>query len=1222
MQAVRPPPPHKTSFNANFSYPLDRVESRAAPPSPDSTAVGSPENSVFSPSSTAAPTPSLRSRTQSFADSFSTWQRHRRGKNVVGENLCARDVKCAPSFSTPAPSALKLWERRQATTDRRNWARLEERLDKMDAFFNEDETQLSTSQQTGIDSTSAELRSTSITELVGEAAIRLGQRLKAHSDKSERKAQRKRAGKPSQPNLFDKPETAKLTKFWEGAEGEEFPKSLKKPIVHPHLNVEPGTELLTPVAEEDLFAVPPVPDLPSDNLLELFRRDRPRPRKTLPLSFMDASRLQPTGRLLADQQDKARRVKDAQDLYETIVRNADRSGNAVPPYDFLELIGKGAFGRVYKCRDQRNGNLVAVKIVNIDEQDWSEGFALGDSRDQTIRDFKKEVSILQQLKDNNAKNVNLIHDAFDWHSQLWIVADYCTGGSVRTLMRPFEKDGKSQGLPEKYIIPIARELAIAMKSIHDLHIIHRDIKCANVYITEQGKIQLGDFGIVGVIDNDNTKRKTVIGTPHWMPREIIESLGEDNTREGYGNEVDIWSYGCTVYEMATGSPPYSNKFPDMIPSLIDTSPPQLEGSQYSAGLRDLVTYCLNPDRHARPSAAEILDHPYLKGSSRAYSTNSLIELIEKFMVWEHGGGSRASLWMASPADIRNVRGGYDDEKEVEDETEDWNFSTSDDFDQEFTRRLSQMPTSQAMKPFQYDGPAGSGLPPLNTQVLSVAERVRQEHTEKSATRGEKSLARLYDVNDPSGYQLTTPVETPQLPQLPQSSSSDLPLRSFTEDGPTRESMIVLDLDEADVSLGETATSTFAMHMDTINEDTIKPAGRHHQDDDEDEDNYTYSNVDNDNRKTMDWSFPGAPAAPIVAKRDTMAWKFPGAAPASQQKRGTMDWTFGTAEPADPDEDEDPTSASHTNDIPHDFRPHLPTRTATEPVGFSRIPSSGAMSPNRDSIRSMIDLDAGGFDPSYHGAEIVRPSTASSHMTDATSGDPFDLDDDSEQRESNVNRFSYHKQWRSEGGPEIKRNSHKTMPMHERGSSLSSTDAEMPQTAIEGTYGAFPMQPGAMGFSALEQGLGLADDEPIGNRWPTFSSYNGYETSPQYPPIDTGLPAPSTYSRTREEPSRPQIAFPHVRPPHPEAMIEGADDSLVDVEMGRSLGDVEEGLVAVSKVLGQLVGIEREDDEVSSDIDSGFDSNRDATEDEAEGLTARREKPRKPSPRLPAPQTLG
>ncbi|EME43796.1 hypothetical protein DOTSEDRAFT_71586 [Dothistroma septosporum NZE10] len=940
---------------------------------------------------------------------------------------------------------------------------------------------------------------------------------------------------------------------------------------------------------------------------------------------MDASRLDPGSRLVADQQDKARRVKDAKDMYEAIVRNAERSNNAVPPYEFLELIGKGAFGRVYKCRDKRNGSLVAIKINNVDDADWAEQYSIQDGRDTTIKDFKNEVSVLKQLKDNNARNVNVIHDAFDLHSQLWIIADYCTGGSVRTLMRPFEKNGKPTGLPEQYIIPIARELAIALKGMHDLHIIHRDIKCANVYITEEGEIQLGDFGIVGDLQDSNAKRKTVVGTPHWMPQEMLVNLNS-TISEGYGTEVDIWSYGITIHEMATGGPPNSNVLMENLGEKIKQSgAPRLESDDFSPDLRDLVAFCLNPDPKARPTAEDVLKHPAIFNTNKKYPTSGLIRLVERFKIWEHGGGSRASLWMAGPTDPKFQLEAHNDDAPVVSEVDDmdgWNFSTSEDFD----RRFSQIPIlTESLGLPQTDGSTVSGLTPLNTANLSVAELIKREHSEMSATRGEKSLAPIFDINATSGYLIAPPVEDPSPPLPP---PSDLPLRNFTSNGPTRESMIEIDLDAADH--GGTATSTFALHMDAINEDTMRPNVRHHDDDEDDNYMYQYGQAGD------------------LKKRDTMAWTFSSAEPApllqpvvSQAKRGTMDWSFSTAEPVQLDEDDSsmgPPPFPVGDELSPGFRPGL-KHSATEPIGnfggdFSYSMSSLAPSPLRDSVASMIDLDMGLADPPsrlHDPADIVRPSTASSAagstMTDMTSGNPFDLEEDPLQNEIDRNRFSYHKQWTSEGGP-IKRHSHKTMQMHSRGTSLSSTETDpehfLSASTADGRRPSLPF-PADLELSSYDS-----------NHWPDFASFNGYDASPQYMSSmsdlchleDPMLPNDPLY--TNEAPlsaiepgnilAQPEVEFPAIEALHPDALVEDADPQMLADQLDRTLRDLDGAISGAWRALRQYANIDGNDDdeELLSDNDGGFESMKEEDEGEVEGrdLTVRR-KPRKSEPRSPA-----
>lgn len=1038
----------------------------------------------------------------------------------------------------------------------------------------------------------------------------------------------RRANKPKQANLLDKEGTKKLSNFWGLAEAskvdddqesseEEESSSPEVRLTFEQFIRHDNTRAQD--ASENTIRARFHPRLSSVSEHRVVRHDSGVD------IIMDASRLDPGSRIMADLQEKTRRVKDAKDMYETIVRNAERSNTSVPPYEFLELIGKGAYGRVYKCRDKRNGNLVAIKISNIDDLDWDANYAIQNPRDANIKDFRNEVSVLKQLRDNNVPNVNVIHDAFDLHSQLWIIADYCTGGSVRTLMRPFEKNGRPAGLPEHYIIAIARELAMALKGMHDLHIIHRDIKCANVYITEDGEIQLGDFGIVGNLEDSNAKRKTVIGTPHWMPQEMLLKLDNSTLEVGYGTEVDIWSFGITIFEMATGAPPNTKVAVDSLGDMLKLSgPPRLESEEYSPDLRDLISFCLNLDAKARPTAKDVLEHPAIFNTSEKYPTSGLIRLVERFKMWEHGGGSRTSLWIAGPTDPKIQLEGEDAPiVEDVDPLDGWNFSTSEDFD----RRFSQMPiVTEPLGLEAAEAQAGSRLPPLSTTNLSVAERIKREWVDKSATRGEKSLAPIFDQN--VGYQIATPVEEPS-PSPP----SDLPLRNFTSNAPTRESMIEIDLDAADH--GGTATSTFALHMDAINEDTVKPASRHH-DDDEDEE-YQYGQAsDSSKRDTMAWTFPPA-AEPAPVLRPL----------APQTKRGTMDWSFSTAEPVQADEDDisfGPPPFPASDDLPPGFRPGLKHST-TEPIGhfgggdYSHSMGSLDPSPLRSSVSSMIDLDMGLVDPPirlHDPADIIRPSTASSTagstMTDMTSGNPFDLEDDPIQNESDRNRFSYHKQWTSEGGP-IKRHSHKTMQMHSRGTSLSSTETD-PEHFLSSNGGVDDRRP-SLPFGA---DIGFSPDDS--NPWPDFSSFNGYDTSPEYmsamndlphledpmPSIEplsfNGNPLSATDSFGTELPV-PEIEFPVIESLHTDALAEDADPQMLIDQFERSLRDLDGAISGSWRALRQYANIDGDDDDdLISDNESGFESMKEEDEgDEVEGLdlTVRR-KPRKPEPRSPSSVT--
>ncbi|KAK5732475.1 hypothetical protein LTR17_010531 [Elasticomyces elasticus] len=954
--------------------------------------------------------------------------------------------------------------------------------------------------------------------------------------------------------VLEKEHTSKLTKFWDLSEKADQTPQLPSIAEHPVAQSPASTSF-------------------GEKLRRVFRPKSPK---------MDATRLAPGP---FEGPNRQRQIQDARDMYQTVVRNAERSNTEVPPYDFLELIGKGGYGRVYKCRKRSNGALVAVKIINIDDADFQEHVL---DKDNTISSFRKEVAILQQLKDNNAKNINLIHDAFDMHNQLWIVSDYCTGGSLRTLMRANPR----KGFEEHFIVPVARELAIAIKSVHDIGVIHRDIKCANVYVNEEGDIQLGDFGIVGDVDDGSSKRRTIVGTPHYLPLEMHTSHSH-LTDEAYGTEVDIWSFGITVYEMATGLPPYTNIAPDRLAEATANAP-RLEGGEYSDGLRDFVAFCLNGNPRERPSAAEVLKHPYIANTEQKYPTSGLVKLIERYAVWEYGGGQRQSLFFAGGAAAPIVPSEADEVAE-DDDAVDWNFSTSEGFNADFGRRYSQLVDTQDFAEPSFEAPAGAGLPPIITKDLSRLEEVEQHFKELSATRGERSLDRIFNPTE-KAYELHTPVDADDSEE----PLSDLPLRNMAGTGAMRESLIDLD-DAAGLDL---TIPTFNFDFGDV--PTLKARTSRHENAAEEEYDYEANKLD-EKRATMEWTFPTVSAADV------------------EKKRTTMDWTFKTAVPAEPEE---PEASMHlpvagSDGLAPGFRPTL-KHTTTMPVGqFNDFIHpvqplfATSSSPVRDSVGSMIDLDVGLADPN----EISRPSTAHSFagsaMTDMTSGNPFDLEDDPEQIELDRNRFSYHKQWQSEGG-QTNRRSYKHMPMHSRGSSLTSTDSELDRMTHEPEMGGvfdYDYSQKIPDPTRAQLPLQLPEDDLSMNQWPNFGTDSNFDESPEYStpylpgldsedyPLRQGLRTNGLNSQPTSAPREgnavrtPQreLEFPDPIGPHPDTLNEDADPHLMVAELDRLLDDLGLSLRATTKALQQHSGVYSE--ELSSETDSGVESSAAPTGDE-------------------------
>ncbi|OBT98762.1 hypothetical protein VE01_03300 [Pseudogymnoascus verrucosus] len=362
---------------------------------------------------------------------------------------------------------------------------------------------------------------------------------------------------------------------------------------------------------------------------------------------------------------RTRAVEDGEKAQRGVNDRAARAGEAAPPYVLVELIGKGSYGRVYKGEDTRTGEVVAVKVIDIDESDTaSPRYA------DTYGEFLKEIGALKVLSEGKARNINHIIDVLPVGHTMWMVTEYCGGGSVATLMRP-----KPGGLGEKYIIPILREVAEALGWVHKAGIIHRDVKCANILITTAGAIQLCDFGVAATLSLPSLKRTTFIGTPHWMAPELFTSSSSSSSSSSpsYGVEVDIWAFGAVVYEVATGLPPNaSSRIPyGQLESGVRVAVPRLEGEEYSVQLRGLAAYCLEEDPSNRPMIGEVQLHPYIHSTTLSYPTSALVDLITAFRIWEQEGGTRASLFMSGGASGPSEAG-----ETEESGSEEWDFNST------------------------------------------------------------------------------------------------------------------------------------------------------------------------------------------------------------------------------------------------------------------------------------------------------------------------------------------------------------------------------------------------------------------------------------------------------------------------------------------------------------------------------------------------------------------
>uniref|UniRef100_A0A452RAH4 Serine/threonine-protein kinase Nek4 n=1 Tax=Ursus americanus TaxID=9643 RepID=A0A452RAH4_URSAM len=257
-------------------------------------------------------------------------------------------------------------------------------------------------------------------------------------------------------------------------------------------------------------------------------------------------------------------------------------------YCYLRVVGRGSYGEVTLVRHRRDGRQYVIKKLN-----------LRNASSRERRAAEQEAQLLSQLKHPNIVTYKESWEGGD--GLLYIVMGFCEGGDLYRKL----KEQKGQLLPESQVVEWFVQIAMALQYLHEKHILHRDLKTQNVFLTRTNIIKVGDLGIARVLENHCDMASTLIGTPYYMSPELFSN-------KPYNYKSDVWALGCCVYEMATLKHAFNAKdMNSLVYRIIEGKLPPMP-KEYSPELAELIRTMLSKRPEERPSVRSILRQPYIK----------------------------------------------------------------------------------------------------------------------------------------------------------------------------------------------------------------------------------------------------------------------------------------------------------------------------------------------------------------------------------------------------------------------------------------------------------------------------------------------------------------------------------------------------------------------------------------------------------------------------------
>lgn len=273
--------------------------------------------------------------------------------------------------------------------------------------------------------------------------------------------------------------------------------------------------------------------------------------------------------------------------------------NPAPIFSSKQRIGRGGFGDVYTGKDKTTNQVVAIKILKKPYSEHGEQIC-------------NELEILRSCRHDSI--VNYLR-SYLFKDRVWMVMEYCDGGSLQSLIAGVD-------LNEGQIANVLRKVLCGLDYLHKQNRIHRDIKADNILLNINGAVKVADLGLCAELKDGDDSHAGMVGSRYWMAPEVIK-------RERYNSKVDIWSLGAVAMEMAQQHPPYHGQ-----PSLrvlfhlaTKGAPPLKQPKKWSPEFQDFLAQCFIMDPDQRPSAEQLLEHPFIAKASPNSKLEQAISIV-------------------------------------------------------------------------------------------------------------------------------------------------------------------------------------------------------------------------------------------------------------------------------------------------------------------------------------------------------------------------------------------------------------------------------------------------------------------------------------------------------------------------------------------------------------------------------------------------------------------